>query len=77
MGLLVILFGPVRRLFMTQYPVWFDFRYLALSAALATEADFVFAPEWPPDVNWPSRMCKKLEQASISFDKDFFFATCY
>ncbi|XP_026684693.1 ATP-dependent 6-phosphofructokinase, partial [Diaphorina citri] len=40
----------------------FDSRYLALSAALATEADFVFAPEWPPEVNWPTRMCKKLEQ---------------
>ncbi|CAG2160179.1 unnamed protein product [Oppiella nova] len=36
--------------------------YLALVAALASEADFVFIPEWPPEVEWPLRLCRKLEQ---------------
>ncbi|CAG2122773.1 unnamed protein product, partial [Medioppia subpectinata] len=36
--------------------------YLALVAALASEADFVFIPEWPPEVEWPLRLCKKIEQ---------------
>lgn len=40
-------------------------RYLALVAALATEADFVFIPEWPPERGWDTKMCKKLLQASI------------
>ncbi len=34
--------------------------YLALVAAIVTEADFVFIPEWPPAVNWPEKLCKKL-----------------
>ena len=36
--------------------------YLALVAALDSEADFVFIPEWPPEREWPERMCKKLKQ---------------
>ncbi|CAG0887561.1 unnamed protein product [Darwinula stevensoni] len=36
--------------------------YLALVAGLASEADFIFIPEWPPDENWPEVMCKKLSQ---------------
>uniref|UniRef100_A0AC35TQ24 ATP-dependent 6-phosphofructokinase n=1 Tax=Rhabditophanes sp. KR3021 TaxID=114890 RepID=A0AC35TQ24_9BILA len=36
--------------------------YLALVAALASEADFCFIPEWPPSVNWPDVLCKKLAQ---------------
>ncbi|XP_026293417.1 ATP-dependent 6-phosphofructokinase isoform X8 [Frankliniella occidentalis] len=36
--------------------------YLALVAALATEADFVFIPEWPPERGWDTKMCKKLLQ---------------
>ncbi|CAG0922609.1 unnamed protein product [Notodromas monacha] len=36
--------------------------YLALVAALASEADFVFIPEWPPEPNWPETLCKKLAQ---------------
>lgn len=36
--------------------------YLALVAALASEADFVFIPEWPPEANWAERLCKKLKQ---------------
>lgn len=36
--------------------------YLALVAALASEADFVFIPEDPAVPNWPDKLCKKLEQ---------------
>ena len=35
--------------------------YLALVAGIVSEADFVFIPEWPPEVNWPDKMCRKLE----------------
>ncbi|XP_054722411.1 ATP-dependent 6-phosphofructokinase-like [Uloborus diversus] len=35
--------------------------YLALVGALASEADFVFIPEWPPESNWPETMCEKLK----------------
>lgn len=35
--------------------------YLALVAALATEADFCFIPEWPPPTNWPQVLCDKLQ----------------
>ena len=34
--------------------------YLALVAAIASEADFVFIPEFPPIVDWPEKLCKKL-----------------
>ncbi|MFH4976856.1 hypothetical protein AB6A40_003565 [Gnathostoma spinigerum] len=34
--------------------------YLALVAALASEADFCFIPEWPAPVDWPNVLCKKL-----------------
>lgn len=34
--------------------------YLALTAALATEADFVFVPEWPAGEDWQSTMCNRL-----------------
>lgn len=36
--------------------------YLALVAALASEADFVFIPEWPPESGWADRICAKIEQ---------------
>nr|XP_042907330.1 ATP-dependent 6-phosphofructokinase isoform X1 [Parasteatoda tepidariorum] len=36
--------------------------YLALVGALASEADFVFIPEWPPERDWPQILCKKLMQ---------------
>uniref|UniRef100_A0A646QIL3 ATP-dependent 6-phosphofructokinase n=1 Tax=Hemiscolopendra marginata TaxID=943146 RepID=A0A646QIL3_9MYRI len=39
--------------------------YLALTSGLATEADFVFIPEWPPEHNWPEIICKKLEQERL------------
>jgi len=35
--------------------------YLALVAGIVTEADFVFIPEWPVDLNWPEKLCRKLE----------------
>lgn len=34
--------------------------YLALVAALASEADWVFIPEWPPEHGWQDVLCKKL-----------------
>jgi 6-phosphofructokinase 1 len=36
--------------------------YLALVAALACEADWVFIPEWPPSAKWPELMCNKLAE---------------
>lgn len=35
--------------------------YLALIAALASEADFCFIPEWPVPVDWPKVLCEKLQ----------------
>ena len=34
--------------------------YLALVAALACEADWVFIPEWPPEDGWEDTLCNKL-----------------
>jgi len=36
--------------------------YLALVAALACEADWVFIPEWPPQEGWEDSLCEKLTQ---------------
>ncbi|XP_077558696.1 ATP-dependent 6-phosphofructokinase isoform X1 [Haemaphysalis longicornis] len=36
--------------------------YLAIVAALASEADFVFIPEWPPEGDWQTILCDKLQQ---------------
>ncbi|XP_042231275.1 ATP-dependent 6-phosphofructokinase-like isoform X4 [Homarus americanus] len=36
--------------------------YLALVAALTSEADFVFIPENPPAENWREKICNKLQQ---------------
>jgi len=41
-------------------------RYLALIAALAAEADFVFIPEWPPEMFWEEKLCSKLEMVNIN-----------
>nr|CAD7571959.1 unnamed protein product [Timema californicum] len=41
--------------------------YLALVAALTSEADYVFIPEWPPELDWRNKMCKKLLQARLNF----------
>ncbi|UMM36326.1 hypothetical protein L5515_008534 [Caenorhabditis briggsae] len=35
--------------------------YLALTAAIAVEADYVFYPEIPPDDKWPEQLCHQLE----------------
>ncbi|XP_069969391.1 ATP-dependent 6-phosphofructokinase-like isoform X7 [Penaeus vannamei] len=36
--------------------------YLALVAALTSEADYVFIPENPPPENWQEKICSKLQQ---------------
>ncbi|XP_022091209.1 ATP-dependent 6-phosphofructokinase-like isoform X2 [Acanthaster planci] len=36
--------------------------YLALVAGLASGADWIFIPEWPPESNWQEKLCKKLAQ---------------
>ncbi|XP_045111791.1 ATP-dependent 6-phosphofructokinase-like isoform X1 [Portunus trituberculatus] len=36
--------------------------YLALVAALTSEADYVFIPENPPPENWSEKICNKLKQ---------------
>jgi 6-phosphofructokinase 1 len=36
--------------------------YLALVAALASEADWMFIPEWPPEQGWEDKLCDKLAQ---------------
>lgn len=38
--------------------------YLALVAALASEADWVFIPEWPPEEGWEDILCEKLAQVT-------------
>lgn len=38
--------------------------YLALVAALASEADWVFIPESPPEDDWKEKLCKKLSIVS-------------
>nr|XP_012149352.1 PREDICTED: ATP-dependent 6-phosphofructokinase isoform X4 [Megachile rotundata] len=40
--------------------------YLALVTAICCEADFVFIPEWPPEQDWPSKLCKKLLQERLT-----------
>ncbi|XP_020293410.1 ATP-dependent 6-phosphofructokinase isoform X4 [Pseudomyrmex gracilis] len=40
--------------------------YLALVAAITCEADFVFIPEWPPEQDWPNKLCKKLLQERLT-----------
>ena len=42
----------------------FDHRYLALVAALASEADWVAIPEWPPEKGWEDVLCNKLATVS-------------
>nr|CAD7399125.1 unnamed protein product [Timema cristinae] len=36
--------------------------YLAIKSGMATEADYVFIPEDPPDKDWPEKLCDKLTQ---------------
>lgn len=32
---------------------------------MACDADYVFVPEWPPENDWPDKLCSKLQQVSI------------
>ena len=41
--------------------------YLALAAGLASGADWIFIPEQPPEDNWESLMCTKLNNVSFSY----------
>ena len=43
-------------------------RYLALVAALASEADWVLVPEWPPERGWEDVLCNKLAQVCFISD---------
>ena len=43
-------------------------RYLALVAALASEADWVLVPEWPPERGWEEVLCNKLAQVCYFLD---------
>lgn len=45
----------------------FVFSYLAISAAIATEADFMLIPEEPVPIDWQEHLCKKLIQVSDMF----------
>jgi 6-phosphofructokinase len=45
----------------------FSYSYLALVAALASEADWVFLPEWPPEKGWETTLCEKLAQVRTAF----------
>ncbi|KAL2728845.1 ATP-dependent 6-phosphofructokinase isoform X1 [Vespula squamosa] len=47
--------------------------YLAIVGALAAEADYVFFPECPPPIDWPEKLCKKLEQACFMNFQNFSF----
>jgi len=38
------------------------FSYLALVAALACGADWVFIPEMPPDDGWEEHLCRRLTE---------------
>ncbi|KMQ98444.1 6-phosphofructokinase-like isoform 2 protein [Lasius niger] len=44
----------------------YRYSYLALVAALCCEADYVFIPEWPPEQDWPNKLCKKLLQERLT-----------
>jgi len=41
-------------------------RYLALVSALASEADWVLVPEWPPERGWEDVLCNKLAQVCFA-----------
>lgn len=49
-----------------MFDVWGGFcSYLALVAALASEADYVFIPEDPAPQNWEEKICNKLYQVGL------------
>lgn len=50
--------------------IFLYYSYLAVVAALASEADFVFIPEDPAETNWPDNLCDKILQVvEIAFFK--------
>lgn len=51
------------------------YSYLAVVAALASEADFVFIPEDPAETNWPDNLCDKILQ--VVEDAFFFKHNCW
>lgn len=52
-------------------------RYLCLVAGLTSEADYVFIPEWPPERDWPAKLCRKLQQArSFGLDSSVYETMC-
>lgn len=62
-------FRPYHRIMLTILLLPFC-SYLAIMAALACEADFVFIPEDPVPNNWPEKLCKKILQVrSPAFPK--------
>jgi 6-phosphofructokinase 1 len=46
--------------------------YLAVVAALASEADYVFIPEDPVKIDWKENLCQKLLQVEQNQDKILF-----
>lgn len=46
--------------------IYISVSYLSVVAAIISEADYVFCPESPPPVDWPSKLCNKLIQASLT-----------
>jgi len=52
-----------------QYVVYIYCRYLALVAAMASEADFVFIPENPVASGWQEQLCGKLKQVGWQHTK--------
>jgi hypothetical protein len=52
-------------------------RYLCVVAGLTSEADYVFIPEWPPERDWPAKLCRKLQQArSFGLDSSVYETMC-
>ena len=51
----------------TDIDVFCFVRYLALVAALASEADWVLVPEWPPERGWEDVLCNKLAQVHVLY----------
>jgi hypothetical protein len=50
---------------------------LCLVAGLTSEADYVFIPEWPPERDWPAKLCRKLLQArNFGPDSSVFVNAC-
>ncbi|CAJ0568338.1 unnamed protein product, partial [Mesorhabditis spiculigera] len=42
--------------------------FLAMTAGLAVEADFVFVPEWPPVTEWREALTDKLQRMALTLE---------